>query len=166
MFSLYIIPHLLGHEEEGVAFCRELRDELKDRVANEIAGLATERCRLMDDSKPPWYFLRLLKYFEEYGAAVGGLKDSRPGLNGPRECAFNVAKKLAFEESLRDAATIDGHKWSRGARAAVMNGSGYKFLASATLSRDQDRGFSRGSFGYSSENLFHRCRFTYQAWGG
>ncbi len=72
MFSLYIIPHLLGHNREGVEFCLELRDELKDRVAQKIAGLATERCRLMDDAQPPWYSLKLYRYFEEYGASVIG----------------------------------------------------------------------------------------------
>ncbi|MEE8472991.1 MAG: 2-hydroxyacyl-CoA dehydratase family protein, partial [Dehalococcoidia bacterium] len=72
MFSLYIIPHLLGHNREGVEFCLELRDELKDRVAQRIAGLATERCRLMDDAQPPWYSLKLYRYFEEYGATVIG----------------------------------------------------------------------------------------------
>ena len=72
MFSLYIIPHLLGHHRDAVEFCREVKEEVNERVAQGIAGLATERCRLMDDAQPPWYFLKLYRYFEEYGAAVIG----------------------------------------------------------------------------------------------
>lgn len=72
LFSLYVIPHLLGHSREGVEFCRELRDEVEDRVRRGIAALATERCRLMDDSEPPWHFLKLYRYLENYGALCIG----------------------------------------------------------------------------------------------
>lgn len=72
MFSIFIIPHLIGHRREGIEFCRQVRDELRYRVANKLAALATERCRLMDDAQPPWYLLQLYRYLEQYGAVVIG----------------------------------------------------------------------------------------------
>lgn len=72
IFSIYVIPHLLGHDHEGVAFCRQVRDEVEDRVRQGIAALATERCRLLDDSEPPWHFLKLYRYLEKYGALCIG----------------------------------------------------------------------------------------------
>jgi benzoyl-CoA reductase subunit B len=72
IFTLYIICILRRHEKESVEFYEMLRDEVKQRVADGIAAVATERCRLMDDSQPPWYFLQLYKYLEKYGAAVVG----------------------------------------------------------------------------------------------
>ena len=64
IFSLYVVPHLLGHSPEGVQFCREARDEVQDRVKQWILAWATESCRLMDDSEPPSDFLKLYLYLE------------------------------------------------------------------------------------------------------
>ncbi len=72
MFSLYAISMLMGHESEAVAFYRELRDEVADRVKSGIAAVANERCRLLHDSQPPWYFLKLFRYLEQYGAPILG----------------------------------------------------------------------------------------------
>ncbi len=72
IFSLYVMAVLMRHEKCAVDFYTELRDEVKDRVANKIAALPTERCRLMDDSQPLWYFLDIYRYFEKYGAIVIG----------------------------------------------------------------------------------------------
>ncbi len=72
MFSLYAISMLMGHEEEAVEFYKGLLDEVQDRVKNGIAAVANEKCRLLHDSQPPWFFLKLFRYLEQYGAAVIG----------------------------------------------------------------------------------------------
>ncbi|MBI4295939.1 MAG: 2-hydroxyacyl-CoA dehydratase [Chloroflexi bacterium] len=51
---------------------REFRDEVKWRVENHIAGVATERYRWVEDQPPPWAFLRYYRYMERYGAVCIG----------------------------------------------------------------------------------------------
>ncbi len=70
IFSLFVPVVLFREKKESVDFHRVLLDEVKDRVAGGIAALATERCRLLDDVQPPWYFLKLYRYLEQYGAVV------------------------------------------------------------------------------------------------
>ncbi|MBI4289256.1 MAG: benzoyl-CoA reductase, bzd-type, subunit O [Chloroflexi bacterium] len=72
MFALYIISVLIRHRKESANFYKMLLDEVKDRVANKIAALPTERCRILDDSQPPWYFLKLYRHMEQYGAVTIG----------------------------------------------------------------------------------------------
>ena len=72
IYTLYVIGILQRYEKETVKFYEMLRDEVKDRVANQIGILATERCRVMHDSQPPWSSLRLFKHLEEYGAVCIG----------------------------------------------------------------------------------------------
>jgi benzoyl-CoA reductase subunit B len=56
-----------------VQYFRALYDEVKDRVANGIAAVATERCRLFHEAAPPFPLLNLLKAGHKYGAVfVGG----------------------------------------------------------------------------------------------
>lgn len=81
MYSLYIIAVLMRHRRQAVEFYRELRDEIRDRVDNQIAAVATERCRILHDSQPPWHALHIFRYLERYGAvAVGSNYDF--GLSG------------------------------------------------------------------------------------
>lgn len=68
MFSLYIVNSLIRYKKEAVDFYRSLYDEVQDRVKNQIAALATERCRLYHDTEPVWHFLQLFRYAEKYGA--------------------------------------------------------------------------------------------------
>ncbi|MFQ5827131.1 MAG: 2-hydroxyacyl-CoA dehydratase, partial [Dehalococcoidia bacterium] len=72
IYTLYFPSVALRHQSETVQFYKELRDEVKDRVAKGIAALPVEQCRLWDDGIPPWYFLRLYRYLEQYGAVVLG----------------------------------------------------------------------------------------------
>lgn len=93
MFSFYIIALLMRHEKKGVDFYKILRDETKERISQGVAALATERCRLLDDSPPPWYFLNLYRYFEKFGAVsvgsiysfglMGAWEDQEDGSMGP-----------------------------------------------------------------------------------
>jgi len=74
MYSLYVLGTLMKHSKIVADFYQELRDEVKDRVANKIAAIPNERCRLMSDTQPPWGFLSLFRYLEQYGAvSIGSL---------------------------------------------------------------------------------------------
>ncbi|MBI2303967.1 MAG: benzoyl-CoA reductase, bzd-type, subunit O [Chloroflexi bacterium] len=74
MYSLYVHLVLNRYTPEVVSFYQTLRDEVKDRVANQIAACPTERCRLMTDTQPPWAFLKIFRYMESYGAvSIGSL---------------------------------------------------------------------------------------------
>lgn len=74
MFSLYVMATLHKSSRWCADFYEELRDEVADRVARGIAAVANERCRLISDTQPPWAFLKLYRYLEEYGAvSVGSL---------------------------------------------------------------------------------------------
>ncbi|MEE8473383.1 MAG: benzoyl-CoA reductase, bzd-type, subunit O [Dehalococcoidia bacterium] len=72
MFSLYVLPFFIKHEKRSVDYFTMLRDEVKDRIANQIAAVGNERCRLMHDSQPPWFFLRIFRYLEERGVVCVG----------------------------------------------------------------------------------------------
>jgi benzoyl-CoA reductase subunit B len=74
MYSLYVLGTLMKHSKIVADFYEELRDEVKDRVEKGIAAIPNERCRLMSDTQPPWAFLSLFRYLENYGAvSVGSL---------------------------------------------------------------------------------------------
>ena len=74
MYSLYVLATLHKSSQWCADFFEELRDEVRDRVARGIAAVPNERCRIMSDAPPPWGFLRLFRYLEEYGAvSVGSL---------------------------------------------------------------------------------------------
>lgn len=72
LFSFYVICVLIRHKKESVDFYTELRAELQDRIENGIAALATERCRILDDSQPMWPFLNWYRHMEKYGAVTVG----------------------------------------------------------------------------------------------
>lgn len=72
IFSLYIISIIARQRKEAVAFLQELRDEVQDRVNRGIAALATERCRLLEDSQPAWSVLKMYRYMEQFGVVVLG----------------------------------------------------------------------------------------------
>ncbi len=68
MFSLYVLGTLSKSNKAIADFYRnELYPEVKERVANDIAAVADEQCRVLGDSQPPWGFLRIYLYLEQYG---------------------------------------------------------------------------------------------------
>ncbi len=74
MYSLYVLGTLMKHYQVCADFYEELRDEVQYRVDNQIAAIANEQCRLMSDTQPPWGFLSLFRYLEQFGAiSVGSL---------------------------------------------------------------------------------------------
>ena len=68
MFSLYVLGTLQKSNKEIASFYKnELYPEVKDRVANQIAAVGDEQCRILGDSQPPWGFLQVFRYLEKYG---------------------------------------------------------------------------------------------------
>ncbi len=94
MYSLYVLATLNKAKQWCADFYQELRDEVADRVARGIAAVGNERCRVMSDTQPPWAFLKIFRYLEEYGAvSIGslytfgleGIWETKPdGTWGPR----------------------------------------------------------------------------------
>ncbi len=73
LFSLIVLGTLVrSQQEETEKFWHMLRDEMRWRVENNIAALATERFRWVEEEPPPWFFLRYYRYMEEYGAVCLG----------------------------------------------------------------------------------------------
>jgi len=72
MFALLVLSILSKSSKWCVDFYTELLDEVKDRVARGIAAVPNERCRIMCDSAPPWGFLRMYRYLEEFGVVSVG----------------------------------------------------------------------------------------------
>ncbi|MEA2085477.1 MAG: 2-hydroxyacyl-CoA dehydratase family protein, partial [Chloroflexota bacterium] len=68
MFSLYVLGTLEKSNDDIANFYKNLLyPEVKDRVDNQIAAVANEQCRVFGDSQPPWGFLRVYRYLEQYG---------------------------------------------------------------------------------------------------
>jgi benzoyl-CoA reductase subunit B len=72
MYALWFQTIVDSASPESVAFYTALKDEVQDRVDNQIAALATERCRLLHDAQPPWHFLRFFRHIQSYGAVFIG----------------------------------------------------------------------------------------------
>ncbi|NMG55185.1 benzoyl-CoA reductase, bzd-type, subunit O [Aromatoleum aromaticum] len=74
MYALYVLAALSKSSKWCADFYDELYDEVKDRVARGIAAVGNERCRVMSDTQPPWAFLKIFRYLEEYGVvSIGSL---------------------------------------------------------------------------------------------
>jgi benzoyl-CoA reductase subunit B len=94
MYTLYVFGTLSKAKKEFADFYEEVLAEVKDRLARGIAAVPNERCRLMSDTQPPWGFLSVFRYLEEYGAvSIGSLytfsligiwEDKPDGTWGPR----------------------------------------------------------------------------------
>lgn len=72
MPTLHVLAVLMRHEKECAEYYKELLEEVKDRVAQKIAAVPTERLRLLHDGQPPWSFLEIFRYLEKFGVAVVG----------------------------------------------------------------------------------------------
>lgn len=67
-YSLFTLGGLVGSDPvETEKLWVMIRDEMRWRVENNIAGVATERYRWTENEPPPWFFLRYYRYMEEYG---------------------------------------------------------------------------------------------------
>jgi benzoyl-CoA reductase subunit B len=95
MYSLYVLGTLRKSAQWTADFYeKELYPEVKDRVARGIAAVGNEKCRIMTDTQPPWAFLRIFRYLEQYGCvSIGSLytfgliglwEDKEDGSWGPK----------------------------------------------------------------------------------
>ncbi|MFW9969142.1 MAG: benzoyl-CoA reductase, bzd-type, subunit O [Candidatus Odinarchaeota archaeon] len=75
MYSLYVLGTLRKSAQWTADFYeKELYPEVKSRVERGIAAVGNEKCRIMTDTQPPWAFLRIFRYLEQYGCvSVGSL---------------------------------------------------------------------------------------------
>ena len=75
MYSLYVLGTLRKSAQWTADFYeKELYPEVKDRVTRGIAAVGNEKCRIMTDTQPPWAFLRIFRYLEQYGCvSIGSL---------------------------------------------------------------------------------------------
>jgi benzoyl-CoA reductase subunit B len=95
MFSLFNLAALTKASKEMADFYKQIRDEMKDRVDRGIAAVKNETFRYMTDAEPPWSFLRLWRYLEEFGGVsigsiyshslIGMWEDQEDGSLGPRK---------------------------------------------------------------------------------
>jgi len=110
IYSLYVHGTLEKHSGEVADFYEELRDEVKDRVDRGIAAVAHERCRLISDTQPPWGFLKVFRYLEEFGAvSIGSLytfgliglwEDKPDGTWGARTTPMEAGADLSTREKV------------------------------------------------------------------
>jgi len=74
LYSLYVLATLNKASKWCADFYEELYDEVKDRVSRGVAAVTNEQARVMSDTQPPWAFLKVFRYLEEYGCvSVGSL---------------------------------------------------------------------------------------------
>ena len=69
LYSIGILGNVMrSAQDETEQFWKMFRDELKWRTENQIAALATERYRWVEQEPPPWTYLSYYRYMEQYGA--------------------------------------------------------------------------------------------------
>ncbi len=74
IFSLYSLATLNKADKSTAEYYDELYDEAADRAKRGIAAVGNERCRLISDTQPPWGFLKMFRYLEDFGAmSIGSL---------------------------------------------------------------------------------------------
>jgi benzoyl-CoA reductase subunit B len=108
MYSLYVLATLNKSKRWCADFYAELRDEVADRVRRGIAAVGNERCRVMSDTQPPWAFLKVFRYLEEFGAvSIGslytfgleGIWETKPdGSWGPRTTPMDQGVEIKTRE--------------------------------------------------------------------
>ncbi len=75
MYSLYVLGTLHKASQRVADFYEKtLLPEVKDRIKRGIAAVPNEQCRVMSDTQPPWGFLKVFRYLEQYGCvSIGSL---------------------------------------------------------------------------------------------
>lgn len=72
MYTLFVPAHQDPCNKDTIELYRMLKDEVEDRVKNQIAALSTERFRLLHFAQPPTFFMELFKVTDAYGAVFVG----------------------------------------------------------------------------------------------
>src|SRR5262249_23462133 len=87
------------------------------------------------------------------------LKSSRLIVDRARESAFDVAKKLAFEQAFAQGAAVDANVRTIGSRTEAVNRSRNQLLAAAGFANKQHAGPGRGN------QLRQAVKFTHRGAG-
>ena len=77
------------------------------------------------------------------------------GTDRASERALGVTEQLAFQQLLRQRATVDGDEGTRGARAGVVDGLGHQLLARTGRAGDQHADIGCRHHARLLENLLH-----------
>ncbi|MBI4295689.1 MAG: 2-hydroxyacyl-CoA dehydratase [Chloroflexi bacterium] len=124
LYSFFTLGGLVrGDQDATEELWRELRDEIKWRVKNRIAGVGTERYRWVEDQPPPWSYLRYYRYMEKYGAVcigspytLGGSFDVQPdGSFVPRKTLLQLGIQITTREQAIRATLRPGEQGPNGA---------------------------------------------------
>ncbi len=118
MYSLYVLGTLMKHSKVVADFYEKLRDETKDRVERGIAAVPNETTRVMTDTQPPWAFLRVFRYLEQYGCVsigslytfglIGLFEVKEDGSWGPKTTPMELGTSITN----RDEALTELVKWN------------------------------------------------------
>jgi benzoyl-CoA reductase subunit B len=74
IYSLYVFGTLQKSHKDFADFYEVLLKEVQDRVDRGIAAVPNEKARIMTDTQPPWGFLSIYRYLEQWGVvSVGSL---------------------------------------------------------------------------------------------
>jgi benzoyl-CoA reductase subunit B len=74
MYALYVHGTLGKASQWCADFYEELYAEVQDRVERQIAAVPNETVRVISDTQPPWGFLKVFRYLEEFGCvSIGSL---------------------------------------------------------------------------------------------
>ena len=75
IYSLYVFGTLQKSNAKFADFYEnDLLPEVQDRVERGIAAVPNEKARIMTDTQPPWGFLSIYRYLEQWGVvSVGSL---------------------------------------------------------------------------------------------
>ncbi len=82
---------------------------------------------------------------EKQRASIRSLEEPLLVLDSTRECAFDVAEELGFEERLRNRRAVDRHKGLIAAPSLLMDRTCNNLLARSALSADQYIGLAVGN---------------------
>src|SRR5260370_1926278 len=76
-------------------------------------------------------------FVQEQGSAIGVLELAYAGIDAGGDALFN-SEQLAFHQGFRQRGAVERHERLARARAGIVDGLGYQFLAGAAFARDQD----------------------------
>ncbi len=94
-------------------------------------------------------------FIQQYGSPLSLIKPSGFVFFGICKGTGFVAEQLGFYQGVWKGTTVDGHKWTGGLRAVMVNCPGKKFLAGTALTFNQNGAGALGNLGKYGENVKH-----------
>ena len=126
------------------------------RLQDGIAPQALEGAVLQDPQNLRLDHQRdVADFIQKDRAATGLLELSDPPCRGAGEGARLVAKKLAFQQGLRDGRAVDDHQRHLISPAVLINRACHQFLARARLAADEYGGVGCGDSADRLVELLH-----------